>query len=227
MNSFHGMGKRRGVEPGSPATGLRRRGVEPGSPATGLRRWGIEPSSGPCRNNFFALVLLLTACLAMPRLAQAQVTPQGDAGGLMISAGATGSGYYLQYGARKMIGITGFVDVDTRRRLGIEAEGRFLEFHQTENVPAETDSIGPRYHFNMGKFQPYAKGLIGFGNFNFPYNYATGRYMVVTAGGGVDYHLTRRIHLRLADAEYQYWPQFTFGSMTSFGVSTGIRVRIF
>ena len=83
-----------------------------------------------------------------------------------------GSGYYLQYGQRKMVGITAFVDADTKRRFGIEAEGRWLEYHQTANVHAETYSIGGRYHFDVGRFAPYAKGLVGFGDFNFPYNYA-------------------------------------------------------
>ena len=170
---------------------------------------------------------LLAACLGMARAGNAQVAPAGDEGGVKLSAGATASGYYLQYGERKMLGVTGFVDADTRRRLGIEAETRWLEFHQTADVHVETYSIGPRYHMNFGRFQPYAKGLIGFGKFNFPYNYGQGSYLVATGGGGVDFHLHRRIYLRVADFEYEYWPQFTYGAMSSFGVSTGIRVRIF
>jgi len=165
--------------------------------------------------------------LSTTRPATAQVVESGNKGGYTVSAGVAGSGFTLQYGQRKMLGITGFVDVDTRRRLGFEAEGRWLEFHQTANVHAETYSIGPRYHLNFGRFQPYAKGLVGFGSFNFPYNYAHGRYFVVTAGGGMDYRLTRRITIRAADVEYQDWPQFTYGSMTSLGVSAGIRIGIF
>ena len=126
-----------------------------------------------------------------------------------------------------MVGITGFVDVDTRSPFGLEAEGRWLEWNQTANVHAETYSIGPRYHRNFGKLQPYAKGMLGFADFNFPYNLATGKYLTITAGGGLDYHLTRRIYIRAADFEYQFWPQFTFGSMSSLGVSSGIRVRVF
>lgn len=156
-----------------------------------------------------------------------QVQPGGDQGGLSVSAGATGTGYYVQYGERKMAGITGFVDADTRRHLGIEAEGRWVEFNQSANVHVETYSIGGRYHFTLGRFQPYAKGLVGFGDFNFPYNLATGRYLVVTAGGGVDYYLSRRIQIRAADVEYQDWPQFTFGNMTTLSGSVGLRVRIF
>jgi hypothetical protein len=163
--------------------------------------------------------------MALPALAQ--VVPAGYGGGLTVSAGATGSGFYMQYGEQKLVGVSGFVDVDTIRRFGIEAEGRWLEFHQTNDVHAETYSIGPRYHMTFGRFQPYAKGMAGIGNFNFINNLAYGRYLVVTAGGGADYTLNRRIHIRVADVEYQYWPQFTFSSMTSLGVSTGIRIRIF
>jgi hypothetical protein len=169
----------------------------------------------------------LAACLGQPGTAHAQAAPAAEAGGYMISAGVLGSGYYLQYGERKMLGLTAFVDADTKRRLGIEAEGRWLEFHQTANVHAETYSVGGRYHFDLGRFEPYAKGLAGIGEFSYPYNYAHGSYLVVTAGGGMDYALNRRVHIRMADFEYQIWPQFTYGAMTTAGVSAGIRVRIF
>jgi opacity protein-like surface antigen len=174
------------------------------------------------RASFMALLL---AALIAPT-AHAQVVPAGDQGGVIISAGAMGSGAMLQYGDRKMLGITGFVVVDTRRRLGLEAEGRWLEFNQTENVHAETFSAGARYHYDVNNFQPYAKGLIGFANFNFPYNLATGKYLAITAGGGVEYKLSEKLHIRIADFEYQTWPQFTYGNFNTISVSTGIRVRI-
>jgi len=68
---------------------------------------------------------------------------------------------------------------------------------------------------------------VGFGDFNFPCSLATGRYPVVTAGGGVDFRWTHRIHVRAADFEYQHWPKFIFGNMTPLNVSAGLRVRIF
>jgi hypothetical protein len=123
--------------------------------------------------------------------------------------------------------MSGFVDADSARRFGIESEGRWLEYHQFANAHAETYLIGPRYHFNIGRFQPYIKGLAGFGNFSFPYGYAHGTYGIVAGGGGVDYRLSRRWSVRLADIEFQHWPQFTFGSMTSTGISSGIQFRVF
>jgi hypothetical protein len=179
------------------------------------------------RNRVAVALIMLAALWVSPHFARAQVQPAGDRGGLILSAGVMGSGYYLQYGQQKIVGISAFVDADTKRRFGIEAEGRWLEYHQTANVHAETYSIGGRYHFDVGRFSPYAKGLVGFGDFNFPYNYASGQYLVVTAGGGLDFHWKRRLTIRAIDVEYQDWPNFTFGNMNALGVNAGLRVRIF
>lgn len=201
-----------------------------------LRKRGSKASDVRGRSGVWGMrmgVRMAGACavlgfgMAFAVAARGQVVPAGDEGRLNISAGATGSGYYVQYGERKMIGLTGFVDVDARSSWGLEAEGRWLEWKQTANVHAETYSIGPRYHRNIGRLQPYVKGMIGFGNFNFPYNLAHGRYLVATGGGGLDYQISPRVHLRAVDVEYQYWPEFSFGAMTTFGVSSGLRIRIF
>lgn len=173
------------------------------------------------------VVLALALAAGLP--ARAQVVPTADAGGANISAGVMGSGFYLQYGERKILGITAFVDADTRRRLGFEAEGRWLQFRiksDPADVSAATYLIGVRYHYDIGRFQTYGKGLVGFGHFNFPYGLAQGNYLVVAPGAGVDYPLTRKLFWRV-DAEYQIWPQFTFGSMSSYGVSTGVRFHVF
>jgi hypothetical protein len=169
----------------------------------------------------------LAVCLGGTCAARAQVVSDAERGGLIVTVGAMGTGETLQYGNRHMLGITGFVDAETHRSFGLEAEARMLEWHQTTDVHLETYSIGGRYHLNFGRYEPYAKGLVGLGYFNFPYNLATGSYMVVTAGGGVDIRLNRRIYFRAADFEYQDWPQFSYGAMSTASVSSGIRVRVF
>ena len=172
-------------------------------------------------------LILAAAVLCLARTAESQVVFSGDKGGITLTAGVTASGYAVQYGQQKLLGITGVVDLDTRRRIGIEAEGRWLMFHETNQLHATEWLAGPRYHHSWGKFQVYGKGMVGIGQFNFPYNYAKGTYLVIAPGGGVDYRWTRRMTLCLADAEYQFWPQFTFGSMKSYGVSAGVRYHIF
>lgn len=159
--------------------------------------------------------------------ASAQVAPAGDRGSLNVFAGATMSGFTIQYGERKMLGFSAFVDADSTRHLGLEAEARWLVFHQTAQVNATTWLAGPRYRRPVGKLQIYFKCLAGIGQFNFPYQDAYGRYLVVAPGAGVDFNLSNRVRLRLVDAEYQDWPEFTFGAMSSAGISGGVRIRIF
>jgi hypothetical protein len=190
-----------------------------------IRQFGTHWRRNPLALCFAALAILAASCAARP--AAAQVVDSAQADGYVLFAGATASANYLQYGERKMLGISGFLDVDTRRRYGLEAEGSWAVFHQRANVHTTDYLIGPRYRLPMGRIQPYAKALVGIGEFNFPYNYAHGSYLVIAPGAGVDYRLTRRFRWRVADFEYQYWPQFTYGAMSTLSVSTGVRVRIF
>jgi hypothetical protein len=69
--------------------------------------------------------------------------------------------------------------------------------------------------------------MVGLGDFNFPYDLAWGRFLVVTARDGLDLKVRRRLSVRAADLEYQCRPQFTYGVMSSFVVSAGLRVRVF
>lgn len=170
--------------------------------------------------------LLALVFLLVPRMF-AQVVPAADRGGLNVFAGASVSGFTLQYGQRKIVGFSAFVDADSTRKIGLEGEARWLVFHQTAQVNATTWLAGPRYRRPVGKLQIYAKSLVGIGEFNFPYHDAYGRYLVIAPGGGVDFNLSNRIRLRIVDAEYQYWPQFTFGAMSSIGISSGLRLRVF
>src|ERR1035437_8344618 len=179
MKSFHDFVRAWDGKPGSPATGLRRWEGKPGSPATGLRRWGAKPGFRPWRDLFIPVVLL-AVCLGLGRTAHAQVMPAADAGGMRLSAGGTVSDYVLGYGKVKVLGASAFVDVDALRHFGFEGEARWLVFHlkADRNGPAAdehaaTYMIGPRYSRYYGGFQPYAKALVGFGQFNYPYNLGT------------------------------------------------------
>lgn len=160
------------------------------------------------------------------RLSFCQAVESANAGGVSGWGGASVSEFHFKYGEMNATGISGFVDIDTIRHLGVEAEARWLCCHGAASMQAETYLLGPRYHFNVRKFQLYTKGLVGEGEFSFPYHYAHGHYIVIAGGGGVDYQLSHRVSLRAGDFEYQYWPGFTFGSMSSIGISMGIRYRV-
>lgn len=179
------------------------------------------------RRSVFFPVVLLAVCLCLAQAAQAQVVPTADAGSMRLSAGGALSGYYLNYGEQKLFGPSLFVDADTFRHFGVEGEARWLTFHRTNDEHAATYLVGPRYSRYYGRFQPYVKVLLGAGRFNFPYSLGTDNCLVVAPGAGVDFQLSRRISWRAADFEYQIWPRFYYGQMSSPGLSTGIRLRIF
>lgn len=178
-----------------------------------------------CRRGVVMLLLVVLLMAAGP-MARGQVAESANLGGVSLSAGGGVSGYYIQYGELKSLGFSGYVDADSIHRVGIETEARWLSYHTTADVHATTYLAGLRYHFNVSRWQPYVKGLCGLGKFTFPYDYADGNYFVIAPGGGVDYRLNRRWSVRL-DGEYQYWPQFTFGAMSSGGFSVGARYQIF
>ena len=175
-----------------------------------------------------ALVTVLLLAWGCSARAQSPESAVGDWSSL--SVGGSFNASRIQYGQRWLLGGTGFVDANFTWRYGIEGETNWEVLRQFEQTHATTYLLGPRFQLaGMGdnaQWRPYVKFLVGDGYFNFPYHYATGNYFVMAPGGGIDYRLNSRIRLRVADVEYQYWPGFTYGSMTDLSVSTGVRYRI-
>jgi hypothetical protein len=160
--------------------------------------------------------------------AQSPESATGDWSSLAV--GGSFNATRLQYGQHWLLGGTAFVDANFTWKYGIEGETNWAVLRQYEDTHATTYLIGPRYQMagfgQDARLRPYVKFLIGDGYFNFPYNYGYGNYFVMAPGGGLDYRVNSRIRLRLLDAEYQYWPGFTFGSMTNVSLSAGVRYRI-
>jgi opacity protein-like surface antigen len=176
-----------------------------------------------------ALLLLAGACAGLGT-AHAQSPESMTGTEPSLTVGALVSGNYLEYGKRWLGGGGAWVDASINWRLTIEGEADWAILHQQSRTRSNTWLIGPRYQLNaMGsnyRYQPYVKFLIGNGHFNFPYNYGSGNYFVMAPGAGVDYRLSPKLRIRLADFEYQYWPGFTFGSTSNYSISTGVRYRI-
>jgi hypothetical protein len=155
--------------------------------------------------------------------AHAQVAEAAVGGEQRLSVGGLLSGFHLDYGKRTLGGAGIYVDAELNPHLGIEGEARWMFLHQENQTKYNTYLGGPRYQFSAyGRFRPYVKALVGGATFQFPYKYATGSYFVISPGGGVDFRLNHRIRLRLVDFEYQYWPDFTYGTMSTYGLSTGV-----
>lgn len=152
-------------------------------------------------------ILLFAALLLLPTLSRAQVVAAGRGGNQQLYVGGTFSDFDPDYGYQRLYGVGAFVDYNLSPRLGAEAEVRFHRFHQLNTIHEDNYLIGPKINYRHKRFVFYGKGLLGLGEFNFPYNAAHGGYFAVALGGGVDYRLTRRIYVR-AEYEYQIWPGF-------------------
>jgi hypothetical protein len=171
------------------------------------------------------LFLLLTAGLAERQMqAQALTTASGPGMSVVVGGGATAM--QADYGGRVLGGGLAYIDANISPSLGVEAEAKFLRFHSSENVTQDTYLAGVRYAMPSRRLQPYAKALVGLGEMEFPFHYASGSYLAIAGGVGVDYHLPGRWTARLIDVEYQDWPQFSYGTLHPYGVSAGLSFRV-
>lgn len=175
---------------------------------------------------FFFLPGLITLLFLPSLRLQGQAIAAGR-GGSQLVGGAFLSTFNPDYGTNRLDGVGFFVDFNVGSHLSAEAEGRFLRFNQKYDVHEDNYLIGPRYRWHYKRFQPYAKLLLGNGQFNFPYNYAHGGYFMWAPGGGLDIVLKHHFIVRAVDYEYQHWSGFQGSSLSPNGFSFGVAYRIF
>ena len=169
---------------------------------------------------------VLFSMRTLPAMSQAIST--AGYSGVSLSAGTTFSGYQADYSKRYLGGYSIYADVDRTNHLGLEFEARVLRMNQEVGTHETTFLIGPRYNFRRNWFTPYAKILVGIGQFHYPYNYAEGSYLALAAGGGVDVPIGKtKFAVRAIDFEYQSWPNFSFGGLDPYGISAGVSYNIF
>jgi len=149
-----------------------------------------------------------------------QVSPSATQGGIPFKVGAAFSNYYTDWSGYES-GPTVWVDWTLSHGprilngLGIEAEGRDLNYNRTGSQPKlreDTGEGGPVYHWgHFDRFEPYGKFLLGYGHISFndirDPHYTHDSRAVLAPGGGAEYRIVRNIWVR-GDYEYQFWPDF-------------------
>jgi hypothetical protein len=98
--------------------------------------------------------------------------------------------------------------------------------HTSEQISEKNYLAGPRVLIRSGRWQPYAKFLVGDGHIELPFRYAHGDFLALVPGGGLDLEVNDYINIRAIDVEYQLWRDFPFGSMSPYGISAGVSVRL-
>ena len=172
-----------------------------------------------------ATVLLLSIFGTRPCAAQALPTATGP--GTFSQVGLQLSDYRMNYGQRSVGGAALYFDANLTARYGIESEVRTLRLREDSGVSQTTYLAGPRFSPMRGQFRPYAKLLLGRGEFTYPFSYAKGSYFVVAPGAGVDWQMPHsRLTVRVIDVEIQDWPGFSFGPLRPVAISAGIAFQM-
>jgi Outer membrane protein beta-barrel domain len=173
----------------------------------------------------FLVLLPLVLSLLWDISLHGQVVAAGQ-GGAHVVAGGFLSFYSPDYGLNHLWGPGGFVDFNLHGHLGGEGEVRFLRFNPHYAVHEDNYNIGLRYRWRFRRYEPYGKFLIGNGQFNFPFSYGHGGYLLITPGAGLDIHY-HRFTIRVIDYEYQHWFSFQNSALSPDGFSSGIGYRFF
>ena len=200
------------------------------------------------RSAAFLLLMLLAAGVVA---ASAQVIPtatarqvsitvggmasifQPDYAGGVVCVGAScpysGTNYPVaQASPQALFGVGAYVDVKLSRWVQLEAEGRWLRFHEYYGISQDNYLIGPRVPVvQFWKATVYGKVLGGSSKMNFDSYGDHGTFTDLAFGGGVDVKLTKRLSFRAADFEYQYYPKWGNSTLSPYGVSMGFGYKIF
>ena len=182
------------------------------------------------------LVVFCAVVGAAALSARAQVAPAATKSGLSLSAGALGSVFQPDYAGQvdengvglaqtapnRLYGVGAYFDLRFNRWVTIEGEANWLHWNQYLGINENTYQIGPKVPIHtFHGWTPYGKVLVGLGNGSF----ISGTAGTLSFGGGVDYRLTRKLTLRVADVEYQRWSMTP--TLWPYGGSVGISYKIF
>ena len=118
-------------------------------------------------------------------------------------------------------GVAAYADFDFKVHLGVEAE-----FHQVGSTAGDqmyerTYEIGARYFRTYGPLVPFVKGMVGRGDFNYPYSEANLAYNLFAGGAGADFKVGPYLRVR-AEYEYQKWSSFPNGGLNPQLVTIGV-----
>ena len=177
------------------------------------------------KRSILTLFLLLIGAWSQ---ANSQASPTATGPGSYVAVGAGISDFNTDYGHHQIGGAVVYADVHPEWRVGLEGEARFLRWHSDEQVTETTYVGGVRVALwpRPKRWEPYAKLLAGAGRITLPYGYAHGTFLTYAPGAGLNVDATDRLVVRVLDVEYQHWPEFPYGSLSPYGFSAGVALRL-
>ena len=177
-------------------------------------------------SRYFIAAILMLAATATALVAQAVATASGP--GSFVAVGGGLSTFNSDYGHRAIAGGLVYADVNPQWRVSLEGEARFLRWHTFEDVTQSNYLGGVRVAvLRPRRWNPYMKFVAGVGRVTLPFPYAHASFLAYAPGAGLEVAVNDRVSVRVLDVEYQHWPQFPFGALSPYGISTGVSMRLF
>jgi len=171
------------------------------------------------------LILLCLSVAALPLLRAQEIPTETRAGELQL-----GGGYSIanpDYSPHRFYGPYLYGTFDFRDHIGVE-----FDFHQVsepskwnEGLYERTYQAGIRYVWHYKRLDPYVRGTVGRGVFNYANNSANLAYDLWSLGGGLDIRTTRYLNVRLIDYDYQTWTTFSPNNLEPRILSFGAAYR--
>ena len=119
-------------------------------------------------------------------------------------------------------GFAAYADFDFRPHIGVEGEFHQVYSNNGDLSYEQTYDIGGRYFRTYGALVPYAKGMVGRGNFNYPFGQTNLGYWMYAGAVGADFKLGPYLRVR-CEYEFQKWTSFPNGGfapqIATFGVA--------
>ncbi len=142
-----------------------------------------------------------------------------------IQAGAGVMFLDNDYTPKKAGGVSAWADYDFLRffhtEVGAEAELHFGGIITPDDIGENSYLIGPRFAYRKNKFNVYGKIMFGRATITNQLFNTSSSFNIYAFGGGVDYHVKRKINIRL-DLEEQKWGNFEPHTLSPIPISLGV-----
>lgn len=141
------------------------------------------------------------------------------AGDVQIGAGySMGKPDYVQ---QTFQGFAVYGDFDFTLHWGVEAELHQVNSTDGDQSFQRTYDIGARYFRTYGPLVPYAKAMIGRGDYNYPFGLTQLGYHMYAGAVGADVKLGPYLRVR-GEYEFQKWTSFPNGGLAPTIITVGV-----
>ena len=181
-------------------------------------------------NRSFVVLALAALFAAATTQLQGQALPTATRTGILQAGFGVSNANTDEFPSR-ISGVTGYVTLDIRGHIGVEADIHMLSVITPNDFAESSYLLGARYVWHRGHLDPYVKVLGGIGRTSIQqpsHTYAPGTpgtYMAIAGAGGLDIRLTHHINVRAIDFEYQMWPNFPPNGLNPTIITCGVAYR--